>query len=149
MLIPAPLSRTRAMMRRQSAGANRTNDGQDQALQTYRATLREDGNKLCLIPRTRLRIHLDQIRPHGLTNRFYPIAVRGLLHATGPRHCAFQTVWNPRSAITNCTWPSPSPTPCTLELDLQTSKLWLPYAMDIEAHRLSGTFSGRRLRVNQ
>src|ERR1700726_1819101 len=45
---------------------NRTNDGQDQALQTYRATLREDGNKLCLIPRTRLRIHLDQIRPHGL-----------------------------------------------------------------------------------
>src|SRR2546421_8137850 len=53
----------------QSAGADRTNDGQDQALQTYRATLREDGNKLCLIPRTRLRIHLDQIRPHGLEVR--------------------------------------------------------------------------------
>src|ERR1700730_13178738 len=52
----------------QSAGANRTNDRQDQALQTYRATLREDGNKLCLIPRTRLRIHLDQIRPHGLVD---------------------------------------------------------------------------------
>jgi hypothetical protein len=33
---------------------------------TYRAPLREDGNKLCLIPRTRLRLHLDQIRPHGL-----------------------------------------------------------------------------------
>src|SRR2546421_8023134 len=53
----------------QSAGADRTNDGQDQALQTYRATLREDGNKLCLIPRTRLRIHLDQIRPHGLAQK--------------------------------------------------------------------------------
>ena len=98
---PAPLSRTRAMMRRQigtrratrhlsgnplslehhrqaevlrqsplqSAGANRANDGQDQALQTYRAPLREDGNKLCLIPRPRLRLHLDQIRPHGLGHR--------------------------------------------------------------------------------
>ena len=40
---------------------NRANDGQDQALQTYRAPLREDGNKLCLIPRTRLRLHLDQM----------------------------------------------------------------------------------------
>jgi hypothetical protein len=45
---------------------NRANDGQDQALQTHRAPLREDGNKLCLIPRPRLRLHLDQIRPHGL-----------------------------------------------------------------------------------
>ena len=45
---------------------NRANDGQDQALQTYRAPLRENGNKLCLIPCTRLRLHLDQIRPHGL-----------------------------------------------------------------------------------
>src|SRR3984893_15232786 len=53
----------------QSAGTNRTNDRQDQALQTYRTTLREDGNKLCLIPRTRLRIHLNQIRPHGLARR--------------------------------------------------------------------------------
>ena len=45
----------------QSASAYRANDGQDQALQTHRAPLREDfRNKLCLIPRTRLRIHLDQ-----------------------------------------------------------------------------------------
>jgi hypothetical protein len=32
------------------------------------APLREDGNKLCLIPRTRLRLHLDQIGPHGLAS---------------------------------------------------------------------------------
>ena len=41
----------------QMRGANRANDGQDQARQTYRATLREDGKKLYLIPRTRLRLH--------------------------------------------------------------------------------------------
>jgi len=42
--------------------------GKIKRFKTYRATLREDGNKLCLIPRTRLRIHLDQIRPHGLAS---------------------------------------------------------------------------------
>jgi hypothetical protein len=92
MLIPAPLSRTRAMMRRQAARKRgicpvipyrsntidkpkfsakvlykaRARIEQMMALQS--AALREDGNKLCLIPRTRLRLHLDQIRPHGLVH---------------------------------------------------------------------------------
>ena len=65
----------------QSAGAYRTNDGQDQALQTHRAPLREDGNKLCLIPRTRLRLHLDQIRPHGLGLFLHVPSWHDLIHS--------------------------------------------------------------------
>jgi hypothetical protein len=30
--------------------------------------LREDHKRLCLVPRTRLHLHLDQIRPQGLAN---------------------------------------------------------------------------------
>jgi hypothetical protein len=43
-----------------------------QALQTHRAPLREDGNKLCLIP-SLVWLHLDQIRPHGLTLQDYTL----------------------------------------------------------------------------
>ncbi|MGA3342747.1 MAG: hypothetical protein ABSD11_19640 [Methylocella sp.] len=45
------------------ARPDRADDGQDQALQTHRLTLREDRKRLCLAPRTRLHLHLDQIRP--------------------------------------------------------------------------------------
>ena len=69
----------------QRAGANRANDGQDQARQTYRATLREGGKKLCLIPRTRLRLHLDQIRPHGLARP--PFHRLPPMNATEPPGC--------------------------------------------------------------
>jgi hypothetical protein len=69
--IPSVLSHRQAEVLRkgrlQRAGANRANDAQDQALQTYRAPLGEDRKKLC--PRARLRLHLDQIRPRGLESR--------------------------------------------------------------------------------
>ena len=50
----------------QGAGTNRTGGRQAQALQAYRASMREDGAELRLIRRACSRLHLDQIRPHGL-----------------------------------------------------------------------------------
>ncbi len=50
----------------QGAGTHRTSRRQTQALQTYRASMREDGAELRLIRRACSRLHLDQIRPHGL-----------------------------------------------------------------------------------
>src|SRR5271163_3876593 len=50
----------------QGPGTHRTSHRQTQALQTYRASMREDGAELRLIRRACSRLHLDQIRPHGL-----------------------------------------------------------------------------------
>jgi hypothetical protein len=40
--------------------------GQAQALQAYRPSMRKNGAELRLVHRARSRLHLDQIRPHGL-----------------------------------------------------------------------------------
>jgi hypothetical protein len=37
-----------------------------QTLQAYRTSMREDGAELRLVRRACSRLHLDQIRPHGL-----------------------------------------------------------------------------------
>src|SRR5271170_5999703 len=50
----------------QGPGTHRTSRRQTQALQTYRAAMREDGAELRLLRRACSRLHLDQIRPHGL-----------------------------------------------------------------------------------
>src|SRR5271170_4579072 len=52
----------------QGPGTHRTSHRQTQALQTYRASMREDGAELRLIRRACSRLHLDQIRPHGLAS---------------------------------------------------------------------------------
>src|SRR5271168_1368513 len=54
----------------QGPGTHRTSHRQTQALQTYRASMREDGAELRLIRRACSRLHLDQIRPHGLVRLF-------------------------------------------------------------------------------
>src|SRR5271156_6424198 len=53
----------------QGPGTHRTSRRQTQALQTYRAAMREDGAELRLLRRACSRLHLDQIRPHGLVVR--------------------------------------------------------------------------------
>src|SRR5271163_613738 len=50
----------------QGPGTHRTSHRQTQALQTYRASMRKDGAELRLVRRACSRLHLDQIRPHGL-----------------------------------------------------------------------------------
>lgn len=91
-------------LRIESAG--RVVPGQDQALQTYRAPLREDGNKLCLIPRTRLRLHLDQIRPHGLAlRRESSVPLRRRVRSFHPLRCpcaASPREWRCHSLATRC-----------------------------------------------
>src|SRR3954471_23459707 len=44
----------------------RASSWQAQTIQAHRAAVREDSAELWLLRRARLRIHLDQIRPHGL-----------------------------------------------------------------------------------
>ena len=50
----------------QGTGTHRTSGRQAQALQAYRTSTREDGAELRLVRRACSRLHLDQIRPHGL-----------------------------------------------------------------------------------
>src|SRR6202043_1758387 len=50
----------------QGAGTLRTSGRQAQTLQAYRTSMREDGAELRLVRRACSRLHLDQIRPHGL-----------------------------------------------------------------------------------
>src|SRR5271156_6084222 len=57
----------------QSSGTNRTSGRQAQALQAYRASVRENGAELRFVRRACSRLHLDQIRPHGLV----PVTCRG------------------------------------------------------------------------
>src|SRR5205807_1676322 len=54
-----PLQRTRP---------RRTGRRQDQALQTHRLTLREDGTELRRLYLARLHLYLGEIRPHDLVN---------------------------------------------------------------------------------
>src|SRR5580700_5673041 len=63
----------------QGTGTHRTSGRQAQTLQAYRTSMREDGAELRLVRRACSRLHLDQIRPHGL-------ALFGtFLHAFSPR----------------------------------------------------------------
>src|SRR6478672_2279260 len=50
----------------QGTGTHRTSGRQAQTLQAYRTSMREDGAELRLVRRACSRLHLDQIRPHGL-----------------------------------------------------------------------------------
>src|SRR5580704_12933521 len=50
----------------QGTGTHRTSGWQAQTLQAYRTSMREDGAELRLVRRACSRLHLDQIRPHGL-----------------------------------------------------------------------------------
>src|SRR5271167_3821249 len=50
----------------QGTGTHRTSGRQAQTLQAYRTSMREDDAELRLVRRARSRLHLDQIRPHGL-----------------------------------------------------------------------------------
>src|SRR5580704_14933096 len=50
----------------QGTGTHRTSGRQAQTLQAYRTSMREDGAELRLVRRAFFRLHLDQIRPHGL-----------------------------------------------------------------------------------
>jgi transposase len=52
----------------QGTGTHRTGGRQAQALQTDRASMREDRKELRFIRGARTRLHLDQIRPHGLVS---------------------------------------------------------------------------------
>src|SRR5580693_6453195 len=52
----------------QGTGTHRTSGRQAQTLQAYRTSMREDGAELRLVRRACSRLHLDQIRPHGLTS---------------------------------------------------------------------------------
>ena len=47
----------------------RASSRQAQTIQTHRTALREDSAELRFVRRTRSRLHLDQIRPHGLAVR--------------------------------------------------------------------------------
>jgi hypothetical protein len=51
-------------------GTHRTSARQAQTLQAYRTSMREDGAELRLVRRACSRLHLDQIRPHGLDEGF-------------------------------------------------------------------------------
>ena len=53
----------------QGTGTHRTSGRQAQTLQAYRTSMREDGAELRLVRRACSRLHLDQIRPHGLADR--------------------------------------------------------------------------------
>src|ERR1700730_4092958 len=53
----------------QGTGTHRTSGRQAQTLQAYRTSMREDGAELRLVRRACSRLHLDQIRPHGLAAR--------------------------------------------------------------------------------
>src|SRR5436190_22749283 len=55
----------------QGTGTHRTSCRQAQTLQAYRTPMREDGAELRLVRRACSRLHLDQIRPHGLDDRFH------------------------------------------------------------------------------
>src|ERR1700720_4782275 len=50
----------------QGTGTHRTSGRPAQTLQAYRTSMREDGAELRLVRRACSRLHLDQIRPHGL-----------------------------------------------------------------------------------
>src|SRR5436190_11247187 len=50
----------------QGTATHRTSGRQAQTLQAYRTSMREDGAELRLVRRACSRLHLDQIRPHGL-----------------------------------------------------------------------------------
>src|SRR6476646_9854233 len=58
----------------QGTGTHRTSGRQAQTLQAYRTSMRENGAELRLVRRARSRLHLDQIRPHGLV----PLGFAGL-----------------------------------------------------------------------
>jgi hypothetical protein len=60
----------------QGTGTHRTSGRQAQTLQAYRTSMREDGAELRLVRRACSRLHLDQIRPHGLDQ----VIGRGCLH---------------------------------------------------------------------
>src|SRR6476469_8314363 len=53
----------------QGTGTHRTSGQQAQTLQAYRTSMREDGAELRIVRRACSRLHLDQIRPHGLEQR--------------------------------------------------------------------------------
>ena len=53
----------------QGTGTHRTSGRQAQTLQAYRTSMREDGAELRLVRRACSRLHLDQIRPHGLARK--------------------------------------------------------------------------------
>jgi len=83
----------------QGSRSNRTGGRQGQTLQAYSPTLREDREKLRLSRRTRLRIHLDQIRPHGLVSKSVGILggvyviVRGLDNVENGMPLTWRGIW--------------------------------------------------------
>ena len=79
----------------QGTGTHRTSGRQAQTLQAYRTSMREDGAELRLVRRACSRLHLDQIRPHGLeksscarrrrqSRKFHSIAIDCETQKRGP-----------------------------------------------------------------
>jgi hypothetical protein len=79
----------------QGTGTHRTSGRQAQTLQAYRTSMREDGAELRLARRACSRLHLDQIRPHGLAQLL--LALDRLFHLDD--HC-------PPSRKLGSTWTS-------------------------------------------
>src|SRR5512135_526832 len=75
----------------QGTGTHRTSGRQAQTLQAYRTSMREDGAELPLVRRACSRLHLDQIRPHGLTPPAYrssSVSTYHLMASLGLACCA-------------------------------------------------------------
>src|SRR5712672_2538651 len=79
----------------QGTGTHRTSGRQAQTFQAYRTSTREDGAELRLVRRACSRLHLDQIRPHGLVpatlrDALWLQLAKALADGTKIRKCRFE-----------------------------------------------------------